>query len=910
MTYQTIFADETPELFSGQPLPNETKEVSAIRRFVAAFSGTTWIGEALTRWFDANNDELWRGEGDLEGRPSMTKEERAALIRRRLETLRAGELQAWRERYGDAAQAPGGIAGFLGAAAATITDPALIPLLFMFPVSSSARAAAGLARGAGAGAAVGGLSTAASQLGEPEGISAVDVAISTGVGAALGGLLTRFPQILTRAPTQLLRAVTSAEDPQAVAAFERLQTALAEARISHPFSRLPPDVAYSPEAAKMFSEVWEEGMRRARMTGEDLANIARQLGRVPLVPETKEEAIAMLAPQGAVKQGLLSRLLEPAMDTLERVAPALTGRMASTYFEAQRLAYQVLQHGFKPMVEAYRKLTPAQRAEFHVAALNADRTRVVQLVGEDAVRAWETWSKKMFRAAMPDVPEVAGFYMPRYLVPDAYRKTLGDEGFKRWLAGREPTPERAVEYFFMRPERNIVGRTTSLRERVLEHISAEQAHLFSEFPQAASLYVQRMSHEIWMRQFFGGALAKTKVGDVDLDASIANALNRQTFVSQFGLVPEWNQRLVATLVKTVFEGPRRQMAPLLQAMRNITYAGLLGNLPAAITQLGDIPLVVAANGFRAGIAGIVGKKYINAVDWGMTNAATELTASPSRSARFMEGALKWGGFSRLDIFGKSAHLNATIHHLLSAARTPQGRNELTKLYGKVFPERWSQILSDLQNGVASTDVKILALYRLSSIQPIAPFSMPVAWLENPNARIFYMLKTFTLRNVAFAIAEHRRLSAVSPRTAARFAAGFGLAWALSGLPATSIKALLAGDELSADRVTDAVFDSMMKLWGGSSWIVQNHLAAGRIDRAFGQVASPPPLVIISAVAHDMLEAAKRGDLEHALLYGETARYIPVAGRIYYEWFGGGFEKRLTKFYKTIEAKRHVVPQKE
>lgn len=875
---ETIFSYGYSASLLGEPKPAESREVGALRRFMAAYSASPWIGTAIQRWFDANRDSVWEGVEGYETAEDDSREARIALIRRRLEALQAAEQEAWEERYGQIK--PDGVAGALGSVAAAITDPTILPLYFVFPAAGALRASMA------AGGAIGGTAVAAQQLGTEGQISAVDVMVGTGMGALLAGVLSKAPQLLTRAPKAVLQhAAERADDP----AFARLQTHLLEARISHPIEQLPA----SPTSAAirtMFREVWDEGLKRAGISEGQAAEIVRRTGRVPVIPETRSEAVALLHPTKAINPGLASRALMPALDTLERIAPMAAGRLVSTYFETQRLGHLVLERGVTPLVRAYQKLGPQERAAFHLAALNGNRAQIAQLVGDDALRGWERWSRHLFQAAKPDVPEVPGFYMPRYLEPQAARELRRDEGFRRWLAGRTETDELLVQYYLLRQAPTTVPRATSLRERTIERITPDHANRFLEFPEAAVAYVQRMAHEAWVRQFFGRHLQKTKVGDVDLTASSARLL---------APVPEHNRRVAAELIKTVLEGPQLQQARPLAVARNLSYAGILGSFTAAAVQTGDIGIVLAAHGFRDGIAALVGRKFMRAVDWGITNASVELAASPSRSARLMEASLKWSGFTRLDVFGKEAHLNGAIRHFMRASRTADGRAELTRLYGKQFADVWPKVIQDLQNGVASTDVKLLALYRLASLQPVGPFSMPPVWLQHPNARLFYMLKTFALRSTTFALNEVRRRGTLSPRQAAQFATGFVALWALAGLPAEAIKVMLRGGDIDAETVADSAFDNMMSLWGGSSFIVHNFVLAGRLDKAFAEVLSPPPLTIAAAIGTDIVQAAKQGDLERATLYGRTASYVPIAGRIYYHLWGGGAERMATEYHKQL-----------
>lgn len=79
------------------------------------------------------------------------------------------------------------------------------------------------------------------------------------------------------------------------------------------------------------------------------------------------------------------------------------------------------------------------------------------------------------------------------------------------------------------------------------------------------------------------------------------------------------------------------------------------------------------------------------------------------------------------------------------AKNPKGVAKLKEKYGNMFDEEFDLLISDLKSKQITERVKIMSFSDLADFQPIALSEMSPAYLNNPNARILYMLKSFTLK---------------------------------------------------------------------------------------------------------------------------------------------------------------------
>ena len=54
-------------------------------------------------------------------------------------------------------------------------------------------------------------------------------------------------------------------------------------------------------------------------------------------------------------------------------------------------------------------------------------------------------------------------------------------------------------------------------------------------------------------------------------------------------------------------------------------------------------------------------------------------------------------------------------------------------------------MKEFADGKITDNTKLVLFNKLLDFQPVAKSEMPQVYLENPNGRIFYMLKSFTLK---------------------------------------------------------------------------------------------------------------------------------------------------------------------
>ena len=189
--------------------------------------------------------------------------------------------------------------------------------------------------------------------------------------------------------------------------------------------------------------------------------------------------------------------------------------------------------------------------------------------------------------------------------------------------------------------------------------------------------------------------------------------------------------------------------------RKAGYVGTIANPYSALLNFGDTANTVVNFGVDNTSQALLNyyKKQgirVDVEDVGLLNQAT---------GEFLrEGASKWekrfnnisdisfeaSGFRTADRLGKNLTLNAAVARGQKLATS----NQLNKEYGWLFGKNELNLLRrDLLLNRKSQRVKEFAAAELGKLQPSDMAQMPKWYLDHPNGRILYMLRTFGIKQL-------------------------------------------------------------------------------------------------------------------------------------------------------------------
>ena len=234
----------------------------------------------------------------------------------------------------------------------------------------------------------------------------------------------------------------------------------------------------------------------------------------------------------------------------------------------------------------------------------------------------------------------------------------------------------------------------------------------------------------------------------------------------------------------------------------------------------------------------------------------------------------------MDAFGKATLIQAGWERLQRQAKS--NPTKLAADMEPIFGSDTDDVIADLKAGRVSDNVKYLLYSEVADFQPVSLSDMPEAYLTAGNARLFYMLKTYSLK-----LLDVYRNESVRKITNGQVKEGLGnlvrltTALMLTGMTSDAIKDFLLGRD---KELPDYVFDNLLKLMAFSKWQIYTSRRDGLFATLMQSILPPVPFF------DDLIKDSKdviSGNREvlDLRLFGR----VPLIGKFYYWWFGGGQE---------------------
>lgn len=291
------------------------------------------------------------------------------------------------------------------------------------------------------------------------------------------------------------------------------------------------------------------------------------------------------------------------------------------------------------------------------------------------------------------------------------------------------------------------------KSRQIEEITPELLQFYATPAESLHTYIRAAVEDINKAKFFGKYARNMKKGNqefLDTDRSINNLIAEEV---KAGTLTDEGAREVASVLKSVFSD--KAPARFVQAAKNLSYAGLLGNFWSAGTQLGDVVMQTYLQGIKPTLESLVrqvtGKQFVDMKDFGLLDSLVAEFATQGKTARYVNKVFKYSLFQGVDRFGKNTALNAAIARARSAVQSESGQLKFANKYGPAFGDDVSKLISELKSGKFSDLTKEWAFLELSRSQPVTRFEMSQWWLDSPNVgRSALILKSFMLKQLDIA----------------------------------------------------------------------------------------------------------------------------------------------------------------
>lgn len=618
------------------------------------------------------------------------------------------------------------------------------------------------------------------------------------------------------------------------------------------------------------------------------------------------------ATNDARKVSTLDKIIEPISERFKRLDPEMARHLQDGTRSAMAKSHELMSQVDEFVVavdSTLQKSAPAAHRALKRAMLNNDDEVATQLIanhmGPSALKNYKTYKASMdeMYSIMGQARsgkiggKIPGVYMHRAVKDhEAIKKYMMDNFGKGEVSrikkiilreGAETTDEiNAVYSRFLSgvyDSPKVTQTPSAAKSRKLREIPDDLLDAFHDPAKATHTYIRSGVDDAYKKAFFGADIVD-KYGDNltdSIDMYVARALKK-------GKIKDTDLDELKLLLDLRFRQGLRQPNKNVQAFKNLSYSALLGNPLSAATQVGDVFLGMYKNGVGNALHGLkqaATGRGLDPKDWGMMDNMMEELVSTGKTQKLLSKALKFGGFTAVDKLGKKTLMNGSLRkYQRMAAKSPR---KLEKKLGEAFGDDFPQLAKDLKSGSISNDVKTAVWMDLADIQPISLLEMPQKYLENPNGRLFYMLKTFTMK-YANLLRRDVLKNFKKGNNKAALANGIALTslFTVGGATSDVLKNVLLGREPDMEEILidNAIANSLLfnSRYSGEK--------AAQSSRPVTELVNSlaPPMAIFDPVVSATIKVAQ-GDYDK-IDGRSTVRTLPLIGRLLDNYAMGGLEE--------------------
>lgn len=608
--------------------------------------------------------------------------------------------------------------------------------------------------------------------------------------------------------------------------------------------------------------------------------------------------------------------------TLRDADPALL-RHARQFEERLQTRKNEVKAAGDPFLASAESLPRAQKRALNRAVLTNDPAAVdaaIVATGRPALaQQWRNLRAGLDRLgqelqAAGIVPKLRTDYFPR-IVKDVeglfseIGKTATTELQKRLLdADRKAVTSRGsgltqleesaiINQYLLEPLRQghrpawTKGRSVPEITEALEPYYLNMTDSFHAYANSAAMQLEK-------GKFFGKDAVYAKKGPgnyINTDASIG-ALVRRLF--EEGRIDHGQMGELEQIFRARFGPGERQSSGAIQDFRNVSTGLLLGNPVSAAINVTDLGTTARIHGVWPTLVSVAknlapGGKHLELKDLGFVDHISEEFVSTRKSAKFLNGMMKWGGFSWVDRLMKETNLEAARGNYEKLAQTPEGVAQIGEKYANYFDKDFPRLIQDLRARRLTDLTRELYFGELSDIQPMTKLEVPLKYLEHPNGRLLYMFKSFMLKQLDQMRREgYNEIAAGNKVKGVQNLAKIAAVLGVSGASVEMLKDYLLGKPF--DTEWEDIPMNTLKTFGFSEYVMDK-ARQGKLREAGAAMLAPPV-----SVFEDII----RGD-------PKAVRYIPVVGKLMSEeaWSEEGKrraeEKKLKKDLRKVN--REVGP---
>jgi len=504
-------------------------------------------------------------------------------------------------------------------------------------------------------------------------------------------------------------------------------------------------------------------------------------------------------------------------------------------------------------------------------------------------------------------------YFPRLMKDlDGFRKSLGrtaglDEEVRRYeaMTGQKLTQvERQKMYEKLARSRLYrtggISQPANLKERTKKGL-VEQSELqyYANPEEALDEYITRMVNTIETKKLIGDAQSGKTAGKPQVAGRLGQRMEE---LAKQGRLRQDQIDIVQGAVEARFGMHGRQYG-FVKGLKNAGYLATMGNTGSTLTQLGDFYFTMVQNGLIPTLRSVVGSKVLTVEDLGIAKDLVTVETKDSKGflGKSVDTVFRLTGLTAIDRLAKNTNINAAYRVLQKGAKSNQNSKAYQKTLSRLKRTQGKdafKTIADLKNGVKS-DFVIEALYNeLADVAPISLTEMPESYANNPNLRIFYSLKSYTIKQFNFV--RERSFSEITEGVAtanpAKVAKGsvelmrilaFG---AVANGSADVLKAILFNREIDPEEFW---WNHVLRLFGVTKYTTVKLKREG-IGTALRDTILPPQFSIIDDIYKDVGKGLSEDGIDSTEM--RSMKYMPIVGKLYYWRDGKGkdVEEKLSR----------------
>ncbi|MFA7222571.1 MAG: hypothetical protein WC148_03465 [Bacilli bacterium] len=676
------------------------------------------------------------------------------------------------------------------------------------------------------------------------------------------------------------------------------------------------------------------------------------------VPRTDEEVSAIMAGKGP-KEKIREKLFEKgkdimafANDALRPISDRIEARSEKIYGSLMametrlKLKQREYSRKVKPFMTWYKGLTESQKTRYDLALMNSNTSENQGILKEIPTAIMSNVREVLedLRQRSEDVglgTENKEFYFPRRVhdVSGLIEHTNKDHEYKgpmalafkeemKKLGVKELTEEQKTQVItdvLQRGYMRQLPRPGARKKRTVPFVDRGSYEFYSNSSDSLMGHIYEMNEKVGQREFIGGSTRKKRIQALLADMRHINKMKdgpkRQAAIAEYDirareledLEKDLSDGVSALIYQQLGREPanvQNEVIDLINArmrqrgangivdfMRNVGYATTMGNFMSAITQLGDIPILLYYYGVNKDSLGAVGTAFKNVYKiakgdmhgkLGETDAFVDQVdfldtlrefSSNSMSAATVDKLFKYSGLKYADLIGKEAFMQAGYKHY----QKKQNKEEFLKKYKPMFGNKVQEVWQKFQLGKKTDeDVLTVLVSELTKFQPATLSQQSKMYLVGGNARVFWMLKTFTLRSTSAALREG--VNEINKGNTAKGVAKVAIILALysaAGAGADELKDIIRGKE---SGFLDNTMDNMLQMLFMSKYSLETGFKKGAPLKTLVADNLIPPLRFADDFLTDVASLTGVTDKEFK---AKSLKSVPFIGNIAYSRSSAG-----------------------